>query len=330
MYSALGQKISIGGYAFSGFHSVKIKRSTRALAATAVIAVPQMARVKTENKVVSTVDLARIIKPGMDVSINLGYDGRLHNEFKGFVKQANYNRPFEIECEDNAWLLRHVPVAQSFTNTNLEMVLQSVLNGVVKLSADCDNIAIEKLRIDDGRGGTITALQALEKIKDTYGIAIYFEPSGALFAGLYYKQKKGDVLYKLGYNTIKDEDLKFHRADDVKVRIKAISIDAAGVRTEVESGAKDGAIRTLYFSGIKDKKELERLAQNELKRYAFDGFDGKIKTFLEPFVAPGYTAKISDPNFNDARNGNYYVEGVETEITLNGGCRRTVEIGIKV
>ena len=70
------------------------------------------------------------------------------------------------------------------------------------------------------------------------------------------------------------------------------------------------------------------LAQEELKRYSFDGYRGKIETFLFPYALPGMVAQLEDEVYRE-RSGSYYIESVDVSFGM-GGARRNVEIGIKV
>lgn len=101
-----------------------------------------------------------------------------------------------------------------------------------------------------------------------------------------------------------------------------------GTKIEGEIGEEGGETKTLYYYDVKDAKELKLLAQEELKRYSFDGYRGKIETFLIPFAVPGMVAELDDPIYQE-RSGSYYIES--TEVTFGtSGARRKVEIGIKV
>ena len=72
---------------------------------------------------------------------------------------------------------------------------------------------------------------------------------------------------------------------------------------------------------------MKALAQEELKRYSFDGYRGKIKTFLFPYALPGMVANLEDKVYNE-RSGDYFIEAVDVLFGMSG-TRRIVEIGIK-
>ena len=153
-----------------------------------------------------------------------------------------------------------------------------------------------------------------------YGLAVWFDLEGRVYACEPYKVVGDAVKYRLRYNVVKDDDLKYQRAEDVKLKIKAVCIYKDGTPVEAEIGPKDGTEKKLYFYDVKDQQELAALAAAELKRYSYDGYAGRITAFLQPYAAPCMVAE---------RDGRYYIEGVETTYGT-GGARRTVEIGIKI
>lgn len=126
-----------------------------------------------------------------------------------------------------------------------------------------------------------------------------------------YKVVGDAVKYRLRYNVVKDDDLKYQRAEDVKLKIKAVCIYKDGTKVEAEIGPKDGTEKKLYFYDVKDQQELAALAAAELKRYSYDGYAGRITAFLQPYAAPCMVAEIEDEVYHE-RDGRYYIEGVET------------------
>ena len=79
--------------------------------------------------------------------------------------------------------------------------------------------------------------------------------------------------------------------------------------------------------GLAGREQPQHLAGEELKRYSFDGYRGKIETFLFPFSLPGMVAELDDPVYQE-RNGTYFIESTEVSFSTQG-ARRTVELGIK-
>ncbi|MEI6899243.1 MAG: hypothetical protein WCL00_05155, partial [Bacteroidota bacterium] len=135
----------------------------------------------------------------------------------------------------------------------------------------------------------------------------------------------------IGVNTIKDNELKYHIADDVKVKVKAIWAKKDNTNLEAHVGDGDGQERTLFFFNVSSKEELQKLAEQEIKKYKYDGYEGKITTFLQPFVKPGMKAKIKDIQYPErfSEKDTYYVTSTKVVFSRSGG-RRTVEIGVKI
>ena len=122
--------------------------------------------------------------------------------------------------------------------------------------------------------------------------------------------------------------MKFYKASDYKLKIEAKSYDRDGKKLEASVGVDGGERKTLWFYNVLEETQLKELAEQELQRYSFDGYRGKIETFLIPFAEPCMTANVTDPLYND-RSGNYYIESTEVRFGVQG-ARRKVELGIKV
>lgn len=314
----LCSKIRIAGVEFSGVHEVTVKRSIHELGATASIKVPVTAVLRQKETPPARVETAQAVKVGDPVEIRLGYNGSYALEFRGYVKLLNLQTPLEIVCEDEFYMTRGRSVTLQ-GKTSLAEVLKKCGLRV----GYCATLNLASFPVDNKPVAWVLA-----KLKTDYGLSVYFDIDGRVYAGEPYKVVGEVVKYRLRYNVIKDDDLKYHRADDVKLKIKAICIYKDGTKIEASIGAEDGTEKTLYFYDVKDQKELAALAAAELTRYSFDGYSGKIETFLVPYVEPTMLAEIDDPVYNE-RNGRYYVESVETRFGSSGG-RRTVEIGIKL
>ena len=285
---------------------------------------PVTAVLKQEGKEATKIETAQAVNVGDPVTIQLGYDGDLKTEFVGFVKRLNYTVPLEIECEDWHWKLRYVNIKKSYAETTVKELFNDVLSGT--------GASVHSGSIDLGLKNTVinnkTGAWVLEKLKSDYGLTVYFDLQGKLYAGKSYELKGDTVKYKLRYNVIKDDDLKYYKADDYKLKVEAKSYDKDGSKLEATVGADGGEAKTLWFYNVTDKAQLKTLAEQELQRYSFDGYRGQLETFLIPFAEPGMIAKVTDPLYNE-RSGDYYIESTEVKFGTSG-ARRKVELGIKV
>lgn len=313
----LCSNIKIGGKQFGGVNNVQIKRSIYTLAATATVKVPVTAVLKQAGQV-TEIETAKAIKTGDAVTIKLGYNGAYNTEFAGYVKQVNLKTPLEIVCEDAFYLCR---------SKNVTMQGRTTLVDVLKKCG---------LQIGHATTLTLSAFQVpnksvawvLSKLKTDYGLSVFFDLQGRVYACEPLKKRGGTVRYRFRENVITDDELQYHQADDVKLKILATCICRDGTKVEAKIGAEGGTEKKLYFYNVKDVKELAALAQAELERHSYDGYDGKIQTFLFPYAEPGMLAEIEDPVYAE-RNGRYYIESVETTYGT-GGARRAIEIGLKI
>ena len=337
MHAKLHAHITIGGKSIGRVNNVIIKRSAMAIIDTCNIKLPTQVMLKA-NGVITKGLTAKEINEGDEVVIKLWYNDRQRDiEFHGFVKYKNYSQPVEIECEDFCYLLRKVNVKKTYKNSTIQEIIKDLLSEIeptksgitLKLHPESDNIDIINFVAATKIGDAITGLQLIQLIKDKYGLAIYFNNNGELYIGLMYKQNLGDITYKMGLNVIRREcNLNFRKKEDIKLKIKAVHIDSSGNRTEVSVGDGGGLERTVILYDVADKTKLQEIAKNSLDKYKYDGYQGTIKTFLEPQCFPANTAVLSDSKYPD-RDGDYYIEEVTTEFGVKG-ARRTIQIGPKI
>lgn len=307
--------IKIGTATYKGIHKVTINRGINNIVQTAVIHLPASGVIKNENNI-TEIEVNQRINRGDKVSIDLAYDGNNKREFNGYVERIVHGNPLKIECEDYTYLLKEKDIQKTFTNVDISTILEELLSGTgLSVHPQTQQIAVKKLIAATDTGEKVRRDKVLNKIKDVLGIAVFFDLSGQLYAGLHTALKSGEITHRLGYNT-RDagNDLKYHRAEDMKIKIKAINIKSDGTRIEVEVGDKDGAQRTLHFQGVESKSDLEALAKNRIEKYRYSGYEGKYPSFGVPFTEPTMVSNLQDPLYPE-RNGRYYIEGV----TINWG-----------
>lgn len=315
---ALTSDITVGSYKLQGVVDVTVRRSVNELGATAIIKVPVTAVLRQNGIPTTRTETARAVKVGDPVCIRLGYDKRFATEFVGYVRRVNLRTPVEIECEDAYYLTRQRSVTLSGTQK-----LADVLKKCGLTVAYAEMLTLRNFVAADKSVAAVLAT-----LKKDYGLAIFFDLDGRVYACRPAAVAGDNVVYELRRNVINDDDLQYHRADDTKVYIKAIAFQKDGTKVEAKKGNESGAAKTLYFYNISSMAELATLAQAELERYSYDGYQGRITTFLEPYAAPAMVAVLTDPVYPE-RSGNYYIESVETTFGRSGG-RRKVEISLKI
>lgn len=310
---------------FDTFNSVEIERDLFRINTTCKIRIPTSARLEYKGVIQEEkVQSARSFQRGDRITVSLGYNGRLEREFTGFIYRINYATPLEIECEGYEYLLRSGCETKSWAKTTLKEVAGYLIGGTdITLDEKLPDVAFTKFIIPSGT----TRLAVFQELKDRYGLTVYFNED-KLYCGLAYAQDFGQVKYRLGWNTIRDNELKYRDADDVCLKVKAIWIKPDNTKIEAEVGDKGGSQRTLFFYNVDSKAELERIAKEEIQKYKYSGYEGKITTFLIPFAKPGMKAELDDPKYNE-RKGTYYITATKVKADTGGG-RRTVQFTIKL
>ncbi|MFI3322085.1 MAG: hypothetical protein R3Y50_06125 [Rikenellaceae bacterium] len=229
--------------------------------------------------------------------------------------------PLEIECEDEFYLLRSINCVFSKKETTLKECLNTILTGVQ--IGEVVNLTLKNFVINNKPASWV-----LNHLKTEYGLVAFFDINSKLYASKAHDIKGETVKYRLRYNVINDDSLKYQLSEDVRLKIKAICYYKDGSKIEGALGEDGGEQRTLYYYDVKDAQELKTLAGEELERYSFDGYRGKITTFLLPYAMPGMIASVEDTVYKE-RGGDYFIESTEVSFGTSGG-RRTVEIGLKL
>ncbi|HLO38373.1 MAG TPA: hypothetical protein VK173_07785 [Lacibacter sp.] len=319
----LTSNISIGQFVDIKVNDCKIVKSIYNYTETATIKIPITSRVKrADETITASADTAKLIAEGDRVQILLGYDGRNKLEFDGFVSRVNFTTPCEIECEGFSYLLRKKTYKQSFKNTTLKKLLQHLVDGTsITLSS-----LIPELKVDKWIMNQQTGTEVLEELKKELKVSIFFT-GNELYAGLQYLQPKADVKYRLGWNVIKDGNLKLREAKNREVIVKIKGEKPDGTKVKVSVGEK-GEIKEIRSHYVTDQATLTAIANAERNKLSYDGYEGKITAFVEPYCEPGYGAIIIDRKYPE-RAGKYIVNAIEVQYGLSG-ARRIVDIGEKL
>lgn len=307
--------IKIGNLRTTAVNNVVIRRSIYSLGDTAVVKLPVTAILRQDGQPPVRVETAEKIAVGNRVEISLGYDGRNRLEFRGWVKAVNLKTPVEIVCEDEFYTTRSRNLKTSGTIKLRELLGKCGLD-----VAECEELTLRNFAVPDKPVSSVLA-----KLTSDYGLAIFFDLEGRVYACRPERVVGEKVKYELRRNVINDDNLQYQSRQDLKIEIRAICITKDGTKVEAKKGTEGGIVQTRYFYDIADMKELATLAARELERETSDGYAGSITTFLEPYAAPAMVAEITDPVYAD-RSGKYYIEAVETSFGRGGG-RRKVEIG---
>jgi len=319
----LTSKISIGGISFNRVNEVVIVKDSKKLEDTATIKIPTTARLERIGDYISEVETAKTFSVGDEIIIQLGYDDNNREEFRGFVKQINPNTPLEIECEDETFILKRKNLKASWRSITLKKLLEFIVKDTgITLIDNLPTMTFTHFYLKN-----VSAAKALQKLKDEYGLTIYFQSWKKLFVGIANENDGTIVKYEFGFNII-DSKLKWIDEADVALQIKAVNIKPNNTRIEAKVGDESGEKRTLFFYDLPDKATLKERAKEEIQKYRYSGYRGYIDTFLLPDASVGNVAQVKDLNFSE-RDGEYLIKKVTTKYGEGGG-RRKVELGIKL
>lgn len=331
----LNSKISIGGLSFSGVNEVRIKRSIHSYVDTAMIKIPAICNVRSKDgKNKYQVRTGQQFNEGDAVTIDLGYNGELAREFEGFVKHVQPNEMVEVECEGYVRQLRLNDCgSKKLDSTSAKELLQLATKGT-DIKVECpDNIPIADVEMINATGADICDLIR----KATEGrVTVFFREPNVLWCGLIYTATrlnvlgdkglaKGDVKYRIGYNVVRDSDLKVREPKE-KVQLLYNGLLATKEKIFTKTQLKSAAAklrRTLVH--IPSKEWLQKIADEGENHMNYTGYEGRINGFLYPICFPSHTAYIQDDNTPN-RAGTYIIESTEVRFGT-GGAWRTVELG---
>lgn len=318
----LTSEITIGGKKFARVNGVEVVSSAKVLEDTCTIKLPATARLQRAGEPVTEVETAKVFAVGDEVSVKLGYDGVLREDFTGYVSAIVPGMPVEVQCIDATWLLRRKNLQASYRTVTLEALLAFIVKDTgISISGDVPEITFKNFYFKN-----VTAAFALNKLKEDYGLTLYMRGK-SLFVGL--TSFTDDVIksYGLGLNVI-DNDLKWVDENDTRLKIKAIHVKRDNTRVTKEVGDADGELRTLFIYDLDKEADLEKVALAEITKYKYTGYKGSLTAFLWPNVTVGNVCRLSDPAFAE-RAGDYLVDKVTTTFGTDG-ARRKIELGLKV
>lgn len=302
----MNSEVTIGKYVFQHINEASIDTSWKTLSDIASLKVPNLKGV-----------LNKSIKVGDPVEIKLGYSGELITEFVGYVASINPTAPFEIKCEDEMWNLKQQFVDVSWKSIKLKEVLSYLVPDAI--------ISAPEITLAPFRLSRITKAAALEKIKQEYGLTIYFRGK-SLYAGIPYatEPEAGKVIYHFQKNTPVPEGLIYKSKDDVKIKLIAISFLPNNSKFQIELGDADGEIHTMHFYNLTEA-ELKQQANDKLSKMKYDGYRGGFASFGKPLSKHSMVAKLIDDKYPE-RSGSFFIDSINISYS-NSGFRRNIKLG---
>ncbi|MCM1311133.1 MAG: hypothetical protein NC301_08970 [Bacteroides sp.] len=263
-------KVEISGdrsWALDFVTAVEITRDTEKLTAEAKITLPK--KMKWDG----SADIP--VRRGDSVRISLGYDDNLQLAFVGYVRDVGFKTPIVITCEDDMFKLKQMPaVKKAYRSVTLETLLKD--QGITYRLNIMGEQSLGAYRVT---ADTVASL--LGKLSEQ-GVRSFFRYENGepvLYCGvLFERDSTPSQVFKSGLNIISDQSLQQQKAENMRLRVKAVSLMPNNKKIKVEVGDSDGEHRTLHTYN-KTESELKAWAEQEIKRLKRDGLTGSFTTF---------------------------------------------------
>ena len=294
--------------------AVEITRDTEKLTAEAKITLPK--KMKWDGA-------AEIpVHRGDSVRISLGYDDNLQLAFVGWVRDVGFKTPVVITCEDDMFKLKQMPaVKKAYRSVTLETLLKD--QGITHPLNIMGEQSLGAYRVT---ADTVASLLGKLSEQGVRSFFRYEDGESVLYCGVLFERDSTPAqVFKTGLNIISDQSLQQQKAENMRLRVKAVSLMPNNKKIKVEVGDSDGEHRTLHTYN-KTESELKAWAQQEIKRLKRDGLTGSFTTF-------GY--KIVDPLdaigliIDGTKMGVYQVKKVVIKYG-DGGFRQEITLGLRV
>lgn len=314
----LSAKVEIRGkksWTFDKITACEIVRDSEALTTTCKLTLPRKIRWKGETSIP--------IRRGDRISVSLGYDDNLQLAFIGYVLRVGIKTPVEIFCEDDMFVLKQTPcVKKSYKRVDILTLLKDQgLPYEVKV--------LGEQNIGQFRASFETVAELLAYLKEN-NIRTFFRlenGSPVLYCGVLFDY--GNTMrqvFATGLNLISDDSLDEQRSEDVKIKLKVISLQPDNrKKIKVEVGDPDGEKRTLHCYG-KSESEAKAWGEQELERLKRDGLTGSFTTFGHVMLD---CLDVVGVKLHGVRKGKYQVQ--KNIITYgSGGFRQEITLGARV
>ncbi len=262
-----------------------------------------------------------ILKRGDRVKIEIGYFPNLRNVFEGYISKVGSNIPVVVQCEDMMFTLKNTNVTKTLKAPTLRQLLTAILPAGTPF--DCIDVTLGDFRMTNA-----SVTQILQELKTGYGL-YYNIRNGSLYVGFASRAEISRTEnFAFEETIINENDLEWQNADDISLKVKAISMNKDNTKTEVEVGDADGAQRTFYQYNATEAA-LKTFATLKLEETKYTGYVGNVETFGEPFVQQGDIAALQSKKLPE-RDGNYLIRDVRRNFGVGIGNRQILGIDQRV
>lgn len=316
MYYEPNSRITVGNVLFENVNRVEITQNVKTLGDKAIVVLPRNFK-KVANK-----GILEYIKVGDKVTIELGYDGQYWTEFEGYLGEIESGEPLILHVDDAFYPLKRNNYVKAWEKVSLREVLEYVAPGY---TIECPDVNLGAFDIPN-----VSTYRVIRALMQQYGFYTRIYDTTTIRCLWAYDFNRDIIHTYQFYNNIKKNNLKYHRQEDVQIRVKGIANQRNGKKLRYETGsdASTANVRSLNYGPI-SLEDLKTNVENDYKRFAFDGYGGSITGFAYPRTYAGDTLKIIDALEPD-REGNYLIEKTIIRYDMSTGYERENTLSFKV
>lgn len=314
-------EISIGSLTTTFVRRFEIESTWDKFTDTAIVELPRLIVYRKERK-----RIENLVSVGDPVEIKAGYLPNLESRFVGFVSKIEPNVVTKIHCQDGAWLCKQKAINFSGEKMTVKkLITDNFPSGLGSINAI--DAQIGSLRIKN-----MTLSQIIDKIRTTYGVRTWFKGLD-IYSGLPYIQGDGKT-HEISFQRdipLNGSSLEYQDGENIKLKVKAISIQPDNTKIETEVGDADGEQRTFTTYNVTSVAELKKLAEQHANDLKFTGFRGTFQMFGEPMIQHGDKIILTDELNPERGDGStkYGVKAVRNEFDVTSGFRQVIELGQK-
>ena len=316
LYFEPNARITVANAVFDNVNDIVINESVVSLGDNAKVVLPR------NYKDLNGISLLEYIAVGDKVTIELGNDGEYFTEFTGYLAEIEADAPLVLHFDDEMYPLKRNTLKKTFRSVTLKDLLQFA---APDYSIECSDVTLGEFQIPN-----VSTYRVLLSLQQQYGF--YTKVKIGVLRCYWAFDFEGweSHKYKFGVNIKKSKGLTWHRAEDVKVRIKGIANQRNGKKLTYETGsdANDASRRTLNYGAI-TQQELITKVEADYKRFAFDGYSGSVSGWGIHRTHAGDTLTIIDDQEPD-REGTYLIENAVIRYSLKKGFERENILSYKV
>lgn len=293
----------------------EIIRDSESLSDTCKVSLPKRMKWNNEDKIP--------IERGDKIELHLGYNDNLELAFVGYVRDVGFKTPISIIAEDEMFLLKTMESKKlAYKSVSIEKLLKDQgLKYKIKVFGE-QRLGAYRVKAD-----TIASLLGQLKDEGVRSFFRYENGEAVLYAGVLFDKEIGGKkqVFSNKINMISTDNLEQTKADNMRIKVKAISIMPNGKKVKIEAGDRDGEARTLH-SYNKNEKELKAWAEQEIKRLKRDGLQGRFTTFGYKLIDKLDSIAIK---IDDDKMGIYLVRKNTIKFS-SSGYRQEIEIGTRI